>query len=210
MSSIGSVGGSRQLPPRPPSFEKLDGDSNGALSLDEFKSGAPKGADRAKSEELFKSIDADSSGSISKEESDAFKAKAEKARQQIQSFLFGLQSDGTQAASDKGDDIFGQIDADSSGGISADEFIKAFSTSGNGDTDKTGSNDLLNKLFEAIDSDSDGSISKDEQKAFQKAAQDRGPPSPASFGASQAYGNSSLLARQNAAGGSPFTYSQAA
>jgi Ca2+-binding EF-hand superfamily protein len=213
MSSIGSVGGFRPPTSKPPSFEKLDGDSNGSLSLDEFKSGAPKGADSAKSEELFKSIDTDGSGSLSKEESDAFKSKAETARQQLQSFLFGLQSgDGTQQASDSTgsdeDDVFGQIDADSSGGIDLNEFLKAFSADGSDKTGGSVSNDMLSKLFEALDSNSDGSVGKDEQKAFQKAAQDRGPPPfGASFGASQAYGSAAQLGGQ---GWSASGYSQAA
>jgi Ca2+-binding EF-hand superfamily protein len=219
MSSIGSVGGFRPPPPKPPSFEKLDSDSNGSLSLDEFKSGAPKGADSAKTEELFKSIDSDDSGSISKDESDAFKSKAEKAQQQLQSFLFGLQSNSTEKTSDSTsndkDDIFGKVDADSSGSVSKDEFLKAFSADGSNSSSSSGSSDLLSKLFDAIDSDSDGSISKDEQKAFQKAAQDRGPPPPppssASFGASQAYGSASQLGSQNwFASNSSSNYSQAA
>lgn len=215
MSSIGSVGGFRPPPPKPPSFETLDSDSNGSVSLDEFKSSAPKDADSAKTEKLFKSIDSDGSGSISKDESDAFQAKAEKAHQQLQSFLFGLQSGGTEKASDGStdsddDDSFGKVDTDSSGSVSKDEFLKAFSAEGS-----SGSSGRLSKLFDAIDSNSDSSISKDEQKAFQKAAQerhqDRGPPpSGASFGASQAYGNAAQLGSQSWLGSNSNGYSQAA
>lgn len=197
MSSIGSVGGGfRPPPPKPPSFNKLDGDSSGALSLEEFQAGAPKGADSAKTEKLFKTIDADSDGSVSKEESDAFQAKAEKARDALQSFLFGLQAGGTEQTSEtqssSEDDIFAQLDTDSSGDIGKSEFLDAFSQG----TDT--SSDMLGKLFDAIDSDSDGAISKDEQSAFQQAMKDRGPPPPppssgAAFGASQAYGSTSQL-----------------
>jgi Ca2+-binding EF-hand superfamily protein len=176
MSSIGSVGGFRPPPPKPPSFDTLDSDSSGSLSLDEFQSGAPKGADSAKSEALFKAIDSDSDGSVTKAESDAFKAKAEKAGQQLQSFLFGLQSGQTTTASDSTTsdetDIFSQIDANSDGSIAKDEFTQAFST---GTSDSTSA---LGDLFDAIDSNSDGSISKDETKAFQDTLKAAGPPPP--------------------------------
>ncbi|POR47809.1 EF-hand domain-containing protein [Bosea psychrotolerans] len=176
MSSIGSVGGFRPPPPKPPSFDTLDSNSSGSLSLDEFQSGAPKGTDSAKSEALFKAIDSDSDGSVTKAESDAFKAKAEKAGQQLQSFLFGLQSGQTSSASDSttsgGTDIFSQIDANSDGSIAKDEFTQAFST---GTSDSTSA---LGDLFDAIDSDSDGSISKDEQSAFQDTLKAAGPPPP--------------------------------
>ena len=169
MSSISGVsGGFRPPPPKPPSFDKLDSDSSGALSLDEFKSGAPKGADSAKSEELFKAIDSDSDGSVTKEESDVFKAKAEKAQQQLQSFLFGLQTDGASQAgetdeSDDETDVFAQLDANSDGSIAKDEFLSALSSG------TQTSSDMLSKLFEAIDSDSDGSVTEEEQSSFQAA-----------------------------------------
>jgi len=208
MSSIGSVGGFRPPPPKPPSFDKLDSDSSGGLSLEEFQAGSPKGADSSKTEELFKTIDSDSDGTVSKEESDSFRAKADEARSQLQSFLFGLQSGGvdqaSDAESDEESDVFAQLDADSSGGIDKNEFLDAFST---GDSQ---SSDLLGKLFDMLDSDTDGSISKEEQSAFQQAMQDRGPPPPPpgpSLGASQAYGSASLL---GAASAGSTTYSQAA
>jgi Ca2+-binding EF-hand superfamily protein len=216
MSSISGVsGGFRPPPPKPPSFETLDSDTSGALSLDEFKAGAPKGVDSARSEELFKAIDSDSDGSVTQEEQDAFKAKAEKAQQQLQSFLFGLQTEGTSQtseteASNEETDIFAQLDANSDGGIAKDEFLSALSSG------TQSSSDLLSKLFDAIDSDSDGSVTEEEQSSFQAALKKRGPPpgsppgpppSGASFGASQAYGSTYQLGASNASG---TAYSQAA
>ena len=212
MSSISGVsGGFRPPPPKPPSFDTLDADTSGALSLDEFKAGAPKGADSTKSEELFKAIDSDSDGSVTQEESDAFKAKAEKAQQQLQSFLFGLQSESTSKASeteesDDETDVFAQLDANSDGSIAKDEFLSALSSG------TQSSSDVLSKLFEAIDSDKDGSVSKDEQSSFQQALEKRGPPpgpppSGASSSATQAYGSSYQLGATNASG---LAYSQAA
>ncbi|WP_376987603.1 EF-hand domain-containing protein [Bosea sp. R86505] len=211
MSSISGVsGGFRPPPPKPPSFESVDTDSSGGLSIEEFKAGAPKGADSSKSEELFKAIDSDSDGSITKEEQDAFKAKAEQARQQLQSFLFGLQA-GSSSESGTGEseeetDIFAQLDANSDGSVAKDEFLSAFSSG------TSSSSDLLSKLFDAIDSSSDGSISEDEQSAFQAALEQRSrpsgpPPGPPPGSASQAYGSTYQLGAANASG---TTYSQAA
>lgn len=211
MSSISGVsGGFRPPPPKPPSFESVDTDSSGGLSIEEFKAGAPKGADSSKSEELFKAIDSDSNGSVTKEEQDAFKTKAEQAQQQLQSFLFGLQAGG-QSESSTGEseeetDIFAQLDANSDGSVAKDEFLSAFSSG------TSSSSDLLSKLFDAIDTSSDGSISKDEQSEFQAALEQRGrpsgpPPGPPPGSASQAYGSTYQLGAANASG---TTYSQAA
>lgn len=211
MSSISGVsGGYRPPPPKPPSFETLDSDTSGALSLDEFKAGAPKGTDSSKSEELFKAIDSDSDGSVTQEESDAFKAKAEKAQQQLQSFLFGLQTQGASKPSETEEsdetDIFAQLDANSDGSIAKDEFLSALSSG------TQSSSDMLSKLFEAIDSDKDGEVSEDEQSSFKTALEKRGPPpgpppSGASSSASQAYGSTYQLGAANASGAA---YSQAA
>lgn len=207
MSSISSVsGGFRPPPPKPPSFESVDTDSSGGLSIEEFKAGAPKGADSSKSEELFKAIDSDSNGSVTKEEQDAFKSKVEQAQQQLQSFLFGLQAGG-QSQSSSGEseeetDIFAQLDANSDGSVAKDEFLSAFSSG------TSSSSDLLSKLFDAIDTSADGSISKDEQSAFQAALEQRSRPSgPPPNSASQAYGSTYQLGAANTAGS---TYSQAA
>ncbi len=211
MSSISGVsGGFRPPPPKPPSFESVDTDSSGGLSIEEFKAGAPKGADSSKSEELFKAIDSDSNGSVTKEEQDAFKSKVEQAQQQLQSFLFGLQAGG-QSQSSSGEseeetDIFAQLDANSDGSVAKDEFLSAFSSG------TSSSSDLLSKLFDAIDTSADGSISKDEQSAFQAALEQRSrpsgpPPGPPPNSASQAYGSTYQLGAANASG---TTYSQAA
>lgn len=211
MSSISGVsGGFRPPPPKPPSFESVDTDSSGGLSIEEFKAGAPKGADSSKSEELFKAIDSDSNGSVTKEEQDAFKSKVEQAQQQLQSFLFGLQAGGqsqnSSGESEEETDIFAQLDANSDGSVAKDEFLSAFSSG------TSSSSDLLSKLFDAIDTGSDGSISKDEQSAFQAALEQRGrqsgpPPGPPPSSASQAYGSTYQLGAANASG---TTYSQAA
>jgi Ca2+-binding EF-hand superfamily protein len=210
MTSISGVGGFRPPPPgKPPSFEKLDGNSDGALSLDELKAGAPKGADSAKSEELFKKIDADGDGSITKAESEEFRAKREEAQQQVQSFLLNLQSllSGTQNDEDgeDGESLFAKLDGNSDGSVAKDEFLNAISPDGDG------ANGLINRLFAAMDADKSGEISEQEladfQKKLEERASNRPPPPAAANGVSAAYGQIFQLGAQTSAGA---TYSQAA
>ena len=213
MTSIGGVGGFRPPPPgKPPSFDKLDGNADGALSLDEFAAGAPKGADSKKTERLFKAMDTDQDGSVSKAESDAFKAKAEKADQQMQALLLMLQSEtaNTKADAKDGDDknYFAKFDSNSDGSVAKEEFLKAVAPDGDG------SNGLLSRLFAAMDADKDGKISKEEMADFKKQMEERAshrpppPPPPAEIsGASEAYGQTYQLGAKASAG---TTYSQAA
>ncbi len=49
-------------------FKKLDSNSDGSVSLDEFKAGPLGKKDPAKAEEIFKKRDKDSDGKLSKEE----------------------------------------------------------------------------------------------------------------------------------------------
>ena len=213
MSSINSIGGGFRPHHKPPSFDQIDGNSDGALSLEEFKSAGPKGADSSKSEELFKKIDSDGDGSISKAESDAFKDKARKADDLLQSFLFSLQTNAaqtTKATADSDADeqsAFDAIDSDANGGISQDEFSAAFK-------DSRLNSDRLNELFSALDGDGDGSVTQDEVKAFQSAIEQAGsrqrrpPPPPEAFqSASQAYGSALQLSASNSTAA---TYTQAA
>ena len=65
----GSGGPGKGNHPKPEEiFKKLDTNSDGSLSLDEFKAGPRAQKDPAKAEEIFKKIDSDSSGSVSLEE----------------------------------------------------------------------------------------------------------------------------------------------
>ncbi|WP_186419108.1 EF-hand domain-containing protein [Bosea sp. CS1GBMeth4] len=217
MTSINGLGGFRPPPPgKPPGFDKLDGNGDGALSLDEFAAGAPKGADSARTEKLFKAMDADQDGAVSKAESDAFRANLDKADQQMQALLLMLQSDSanattaTKADAKDGEDknYFAKLDADSDGSVAREEFLKAVAPDGDG------SNGLLGRLFAAMDADKDGKISKEEMADFRKQMEDRAahrpppPPPPAEIsGASDAYGQTFRLGAGSPSGA---TYSQAA
>jgi Ca2+-binding EF-hand superfamily protein len=54
-----------------PSFEEMDANKDGKVSLEEFKSAAPKDAPAEKVEAKFKKFDTNADGSITKEEFDA-------------------------------------------------------------------------------------------------------------------------------------------
>jgi Ca2+-binding EF-hand superfamily protein len=160
--SISGVGSGAQFMRsfQPPSFNSIDSDSSGAISLEELKSGAPGGATDSKSAEraaqLFKAMDTDSNGSVSSDEKDAFDSKLEEQRQSMQ-FMTQLMAGGMQPPSN--DDIFAATDTDGSGSVSLDEFSSSASASDM-------STDDISSLFSAIDSDSDGSISSTDSSDF--------------------------------------------
>lgn len=141
---------------KPPSFEKLDGDSDGNLTLDELLTAAPKGASGTDStkraEQLFKAMDTDQSGGISSTEKDAFDTKMADQRQSIQFMAQQLSSQ------DKAN-IFSATDKDGSGGVSLEEF------SAEADKSKIGENGLKS-LFSMIDGNGDGSINETESNTF--------------------------------------------
>ncbi len=159
MSTIGGVGGfsAAQYARQsfiPPSFKSLDSNGDSSLSLDELKSGAPKGASDAnaskRAEALFSAMDSDGDGSVTSTEKDVFDTK-------MADRFAGTAFMAQQASSQSLADIFAATDADGDGGITLDEF-------GAEATDE--SSEVLKKLFELIDSDSDGTISEAESTSF--------------------------------------------
>jgi Ca2+-binding EF-hand superfamily protein len=169
--SIGALGGSSQMLRsfQPPSFSSLDGNGNGGISLDEFKSAGPGKAGGAKSDErvqkLFEAMDADGSGEVSSTEKDAFDSKMAEARQAMQFMAQQF------ASMPSNDDIFAATDKDGSGGVSLDEFSSSDAAEGMSTED-------LQKLFSTIDGDGNGSISEDESSAFLDGLKEAagGPP----------------------------------
>ncbi len=68
--------GGDKAPPTPEeAFKKLDKDSDGSVTLDEFKASGHGKKDPAKAEEIYKKIDKDSNGKVTLEE---FKAHGPK------------------------------------------------------------------------------------------------------------------------------------
>jgi Ca2+-binding EF-hand superfamily protein len=141
---------------QPPSFKSIDSDSNGSLTLDEFKANAPGKASDANSakraEQLFKSMDADGDGSVTSTEKDAFDTKMADQRQSMQ---FTTQ----MLAGPSNQDVFSATDKDADGKVSLEEFSDSDAADGV-------STDQLQQLFSAIDSDGDGSITETESSSF--------------------------------------------
>lgn len=167
--SLSGLGGHKAL-----SFDQVDTDGNGSISLEEFTTAAknlPSPANSAgtsKANELFSKIDTNGDGSISKDEATAFRSKISA---QIQAMMLQLQElDGTVGTTTanagvtppSADGIFAKLDADGNGSISKDEFTAAFNNRHHTD----GSGDRAAKLFDKIDTNGDGSISKDENQTF--------------------------------------------
>lgn len=145
---------------RPPSFNTLDQNADGAVTLDELITGAPGGATDAKAskraEALFKAMDQDGDGSVTSTEKDSFDTKMAAQRQSMQ-FMTQMMAGGQQPIDN--DSLFAQTDADGDGSVSLAEL-------GNDDSAKAIGSDGLQKLFAMIDADGDGAISKTESSDF--------------------------------------------
>ena len=198
MTSIGSAGG--MMPPmmrgrEPPSFGKIDGNSDGSLTLDELKAAGPAGSsgDTAKAEALFKSMDSDSDGAVTEQEFDDFDTKMREAMSALQ-FMAQVQgqAEGSPPPPPDADEMFATLDGDGNGSVSRAEFSDAARADGAGDGDM----DAVAALFDAIDADDDGAISKDENQAFadrQGGAGGPPPPPPGGSGGASASDETSTI-----------------
>jgi Ca2+-binding EF-hand superfamily protein len=203
---------------KPPSFNQIDADNDGTISLEEFKAAAkmlPVAADSAESDKLakrFAKIDTDGDGAISKEEASAIGLRIS-AR--IQAMMLEIQErHGAAGATtaDAGvtppsaDDFFAKLDADGNGSISKDEFTAALDRKPHAEA----WSDWAAKLFGKVDTDGDGSISKDENVAFvdQMHARHQRRLAVQSRLASQAYADASTAASGQGDGSAGTTESQ--
>lgn len=161
-STIGGSNAAQIMRPaiRPPSFNTLDQNTDGALTLDELIAGAPGGATDAKAskraEALFKAMDQNGDGSVTSTEKDSFDTKMAAQRQSMQ-FMTQMMAGGQQPIDN--DSLFAQTDADGDGSVSLAEL-------GSDDSAKAIGSDGLQKLFAMIDADGDGKISKTESSDF--------------------------------------------
>jgi Ca2+-binding EF-hand superfamily protein len=145
---------------RPPSFNTLDQNADGALTLDELIAGAPGGATDAKAskraEALFKAMDQDGDGSVTSTEKDSFDSKMAAQRQSMQ-FMTQMMAGGQRPIDNNS--LFDQTDTDGNGSVSLAEL-------GDDAGAKAIGSDGLQKLFAMIDADGDGAISKTESSDF--------------------------------------------
>ena len=180
---LSGLGGHKSL-----SFDRVDTNGDGSISLDEFTAAMtklPSTADNSANSagsttagDLFNQIDTDGDGAISKDEASAFRSKISA---EIQAMLLLSQAqNGTGAATTvnagvsgpTADSIFAKLDTDGNGSISKDEFTAAFNN--RNQANGTGAGDRVAKLFDKIDTNGDGSISPDENQAFLEKMQAHG------------------------------------
>lgn len=189
MSSIFSVNSFSTRKPdftalRDKLFKKADKDQNGGISLEEFMPGGQKipgkndtPATSAPGQELkkalFAKIDTNGDGSLSKDEVDAFDAKASREFQDAMTKLQELLT-GAQARRKKRDhhhpklsEMFDKADTSKDGSLSLDEVQAALA--GEIRTFAIDPNGKVEKLFARIDANNDKLLSKDEVKAFENA-----------------------------------------
>jgi len=167
---VSSVGMSSFMPPMmrhpPPSFDKLDANGDGSISLDELEStrknmpaGKSGSADRAQA--FLKKLDTNGDGSISKDEFAAFQSNM---ASQVQAMMLKYQEQANaspQAESANAQDMFAKIDANGDGSIAPDELSTFLSAN-----DPAASGDKTAQLFNSIDTNGDGKIDKSEIDAF--------------------------------------------
>jgi Ca2+-binding EF-hand superfamily protein len=152
---------------KPLTFDELDANADGSISLDELEStgknvptGKSGNADE-RAQALLKKLDTDGNGSVSKDERSAFQSRLSGRMQslilQCQEMASVTQS---PSATDITQGVFAKIDANGDGSISQDE-LNQFLSSPDGSGDK----DRIAQLFNAIDTNQDGKIGKDENSA---------------------------------------------
>ena len=181
MSLSGIGGGAAALRRfQPPTFTTLDSDSSGGITLEELKSGAPKGASDSKSAEraetLFSAMDSDADGSVTSTEKDAFDARM---AENFQAMQFAVQqlAGGAPPPPPSNEQVFATTDADDSGAVILEEFSDSSAA-------EELSSDQLSELFSLIDSDGSGEISETESNSFLEALQSAagGPGGPGGAG----------------------------
>lgn len=168
-SSIGGLG-SPSASQIKEMFSKIDTDSDGAVTRDEFVSGAPDDVSSEMAGKLFDALDSQGSGSLS--ESDMASA-FEQLSSTMQSTVLQAQSDSSAPAGGPPDpsELFSKLDGDGDGSVSRDEFVA-------GRPDDM-SEDQANAMFDSMAGEDADSIDQD---SFVTAMAQNKPPQPPSGG----------------------------
>ncbi|MDC7683612.1 EF-hand domain-containing protein [Asticcacaulis sp. BYS171W] len=161
----GAKGGSA-----PQTFDELDTNEDGTVSLDEMTaaSGTDESGDTSKIEELFSAMDADGDGSVTESEKSSFDEQM-RANGPPPGGPGGPQGAGGMGG---GAQSFDALDTNQDGTVSLDEMMAASGTDESGDTSK------IEELFSAMDSDGDGSVTETEKSSFDEQMRANGPPPP--------------------------------
>lgn len=167
-------------------FSKIDANSDGAVTKEEFIAARPKNVSETKASELFAKIDTQNSGSINQ---DQFKnemelIKPDKSVHSSSNMLASAalnaimqlvqQNNSSDSASSKQDEMFTKIDANSDGNVSKDEFVNA--------RPHEVTQEMAERLWGKLDTENKGSLSKEEFQTAMKANDPKGhdgapPPS---------------------------------
>jgi Ca2+-binding EF-hand superfamily protein len=197
---VGSVGLGGIVPQfswhKAPSFDELDANGDGSVTLDELKSAgkilpAGKSGDASTRAEAFlKRLDKDGNGSVSKDELAGFQSRISDRMQALMLRFQEQTVDETKKAPGDTKDLFARIDGDGDGTITEEE-LKQFSAA----QGRAPSDTKLAALFNVIDSNHDGKIDKDENAAFvQKLEARRSAHRDAALWAASQYNSALSLA----------------
>lgn len=140
----------------------LDSDGDGSVSSDELSSGLSSAGSSADSTQVFSALDKNEDGTVSLDELAASLAPPPPPPQQASN-----------------EELFGQLDTDGDGSVTASELTSALQTSDSSTT----STDTSAMLMKALDSDSSGGISSEE---LSSAFADRGSSAIAQASVSEA------------------------
>ncbi|NTU77024.1 MAG: hypothetical protein HGA90_04335 [Alphaproteobacteria bacterium] len=180
MSSISSLSNSssyinlqKQL------FSKLDTDSSGTLSKDEFVAGRPSDVSESKADALFSSLDSSQSGYLTETQLENMHPPSGQgggfggATLDASTLSALLQGQDSSSSSSQGglDDMISAMDTDGDGTITKEEFVAARPS----DASET----QASSLFDSFDTESAGSLSTTDLKtAMAENAPPGGPPPP--------------------------------
>ena len=150
-------------------FNRLDSNSDGKLTKDEFVAGRPKDVSESQASALYSSIDSDNAGSISEEQFDASMPSGGS----VGSMTSMLSSDAMavlMAMSPQGgnlsaSDIYAEMDADGDGSVTEAEFVAA--------RPADISEEDATALYATIDTEGTGSIT---EAQFAESMPDGPPP----------------------------------
>lgn len=164
------------------SFDSADSDSDGSLSLNEFKAvgkDLPTGKNVPGDDDVrnvFSAIDTDQNGAISKAEA---KAAYDKVTEAMQGNLLKLQEQLEQPPAPpppSPEGLMVKADSNADGTLSLDEFKGAAAKHHHHHDDDGDANARLANRFKSMDADNSGSVSADELKVY--AEQNPRVPSP--------------------------------